>query len=438
MNTAASALAGLLLCLRLGAQGAERYWPRFRGPNGTGIADATTVPARWTEADYNWRVKLPGMGHSSPVVWGKRLFVTCCDPKTALRMLLCLDAATGKTLWQREFPTKPFRQHGDNAYASASPAADADGVIVSLSTPDEVALAALDNQGRDVWRRALGPWVGNHGTAVSPIIADGLVVLANEQEDPRLIPSMYGPNPTLPAGKSFVVALDRKSGETRWQTDRRTKVSPYSTPCVSQSPDGCPELVLSSMAHGISALDLATGKVNWEFGDVFRDRCVASPVVAEPAGSDGLPLAIASYGAGVSGALLVAVRAGSPARDIKPTLAWQLKGPVPLVPTPLVKDGRIFLWHDNGTVACHNVQTGEMLWRDKVPGAFYGSPVWVDGRLYCIAKNGDVVVVAAGDKFQLIARVPLGEPSFATPAVADGIMFLRTRTQLFSLGGKRP
>ncbi len=429
-------LVGLLLSVVASLRAGESNWPRFRGPNGTGVSDAKSIPAKWTDQDYAWKVKLPGMGHSSPVVWGARLFVTCGDPKTATRMLLCLDAATGKTLWQRDFVGKPFRQHGDNAYASASPAADADGVVISLSTPDEVALLALDNEGKDAWRRGLGPWVGNHGTGVSPIIAGGLVILANEQEDPRLIPSMYGPNPTIPAGKSFVVALDRKTGETRWQTERRTKVSPYSTPCVSQSPDGRPELVLSGNAHGISALDLATGKLNWEFGDVFRDRCVGSPVIAAPAGGDGLPLAIASYGAGNSGALMVAVRAGSREKGIEPKLAWQLKSPVPLVPTPVVKDGRLFLWFDNGTLACHNVETGEQVWRDKVPGAFYGSPVWVDGRLYCIAKNGDVVVIAAGDKFELLARVPLGEPSFATPAVAGGVMYLRTRTQLFALSGK--
>ncbi|MBM4039498.1 MAG: hypothetical protein FJ290_13380 [Planctomycetes bacterium] len=422
-------VVGLVLSAVASLHAGEGNWPRFRGPNGAGIGEAKAIPATWTDGDYAWKAKLPGMGHSSPVVWGNRLFITCCDPKAATRMVLCLDAATGKTLWQREFTAKPFRQHGDNAYASASPAADADGAIISLSTPDEVALLALDNEGKDAWRRALGPWVGNHGTGVSPVIANGLVILANEQEDPRLIPSMYGPKPTMPPGKSFIIALDRKTGETRWQAERVTKISPYSTPCVAQSPDGRPELVLSSMAHGISALDLATGEVNWEFGNVFRDRCVSSPVL-------GPGIAIAGYGAGTSGALMVAVRAGSRAKGVEPKLAWQLKAPVPLVPTPVVKDGRIFLWHDNGTVACHNVETGEQVWREKLPGAFYGSPVWVDGRLYCIAKNGEVFVIAAGDKFELLGRVPLGEPSFATPAVANGTMYLRTRAQLFALKGK--
>jgi outer membrane protein assembly factor BamB len=107
------------------------------------------------------------------------------------------------------------------------------------------------------------------------------------------------------------------------------------------------------------------------------------------------------------------------------------------VPTPLVKDGRLYLWCDDGVVSCLNVANGEVIWRERVGGSYYGSPVWVDGRLYCIARNGEAVVLAAGDKFEVLARVPLGEPSSATPAVAGGVMYLRTRSQLFSLGGRR-
>ena len=108
-----------------------------------------------------------------------------------------------------------------------------------------------------------------------------------------------------------------------------------------------------------------------------------------------------------------------------------------MVPTPLAKDGRLFLWSDNGMVTCLKVADGEVIWSERVGGEFYGSPVWVNGRLYCLAKNGDVVVVAAADKFELLSRVPLGESSYATPAVAGGVMYLRTQSQLFSLGGKQ-
>ena len=424
-------IAVLIVLAAPGANAAEQPWPRFRGPNGTGISDATTVPVKWTEQDYNWKVKLPGLGHSSPVVWGKRIFLTSGDRTTATRMVLCLDPADGHTVWQRDYPSKTFHQNNDNSYASATPAADADGVVVTWTAPEEVVLLALDNGGREVWRRGLGPYVGGHGSGVSPIMVDGLVVLANDQEDPKALPSMYGPNPTMPAGKSFLVAVDRKTGETRWQVERRTTLAAYSTPCLSPSVEGRPEIVFSSTAHGVTAVDPATGKVNWELAELFKDRCVGSPVVAPG-------LVIAGFGYGTQGTRYVAVRPGSREKGLAPTLAYDLKRPVPLVPTPLVKDGRLFFWGDDGAVACLNAATGETLWRERLGAQFYGSPVWVDGRLYCIGRNGEVFVLAAADKFQLLARVPLGEPSYATPAVADGVMYLRTRTQLFSLGGKRP
>lgn len=405
-------------------------WPRFRGPNGAGISPATTVPATWTAKDYNWRVALPGIGHSSPVVWGTHLFVTSGERATARRTILCIDTKTGRTLWRRDFASKTHRQHRDNSYGTATPAADADGVVVAWGTPDEVTLLALDRQGRDAWRRELGRYVGDHGTGVSPILCQGLVVLANDQEDPKALPSMYGHNSTRQAGKSFLLAVDRRTGETSWRVERRTRMSAYSTPCLSPSVDGRPELIFTSTAHGITAVDPATGAVNWEIDDVFKDRCVASPVVAPG-------LVIAGFGYGTRGARIVAVRPGSRAKGLEPKLAYDLKRPVPLVPTPVVKGGRLFLWGDDGIVGCVEAASGKVVWRERVGARFYGSPVWVDGRLYCISKKGEVVVLAASDKFALLARVPLGEPSFATPAVAGGVMYLRTRSRLFSLGGSR-
>ena len=155
----------LSLPVVLPARADDEPWNRFRGPNGNGISHATTVPVRWTERDYNWKVELPGPGHSSPVVWGKRIFVTCGDPATALRTLLCLDAVTGQTLWKREEPSKTYRQHQDNNYASATPAVDSDGVVITWSTPDAIVLLALNLEGRELWRRNLGPLISIQGSA---------------------------------------------------------------------------------------------------------------------------------------------------------------------------------------------------------------------------------------------------------------------------------
>jgi outer membrane protein assembly factor BamB len=393
-------------------------WPRFRGPNGSGIGVAANVPAQWTEKDYNWTVKLPGVGHSCPVIVGNRLFVTCADETANKGVVLCLDAATGKTLWQHAVPVKPHRQNKDNSLATSTPAADERGVVVVWADPDQVLMLALDNTGKEMWRRDLGPLVSQHGFATSPIIESGLVILNNDQDDPSAIPSNKGKAVAAP-GKSFVIALDRATGKTRWQLDRVTKMGTYGTPCLRGN-----ELILCSTAEGVVGVDLATGKVNWQLPDVFDKRCVASPALCGD-------IILQGCGVGGVGTSFSAVKAGS-----KPEQIYQMEKPVPYVPCPLVKDGKLFAWADAGTVSCLDAATGKIIWRDRVQGAFYSSPVWISGRLYNVAKNGDVFVLGAGDKFELLARVPLGDKCHSSPAVANGALYLRTFTQLFSVGGK--
>jgi outer membrane protein assembly factor BamB len=424
-----SSVIALSLLAALPAAADDGPWNRFRGPNGAGISHATTVPVRWTEKDYNWKIELPGAGHSSPVAWGKRVLVTCGDPATALRTLLCLDATTGRTLWKREYPSKTYDQHRDNNYASSTPAVDADGVVITWSTPEAIVLLALDLEGRELWRRNLGPLISIQGSGSSPILYQDLVVLANDQEDMERSPGRRkdGPNP---AGRSFLIAVDRKTGQTRWQTETKTFLAGYSTPCVYQAEGGPAELVFSNTAQGIMGVDPATGKIDWEIGQPFLDRAVISPVVAPG-------LVIAGHGAGLRGLRCLAVRPGSRGQGTPPTLAYAVTKAIPMVPTPLVKDGRLFLWADDGVVSCLRVSTGEEVWRERVGGTYYASPVWVDHRLYNVSRTGEVVVLAAGDQFQVLSREPLGEPSCATPAVAGGVMYLRTSSHLFSLGGLR-
>ena len=363
------------------------------------------------------------------MVWDKQIFVACGDPTTALRTLLCVDAPTGRTLWTHEEPSKTYGQHRDNSYATATPAVDADGAVITWTTPEAVMLLALDLQGRELWRRNLGPLVSLQGNGSSPILYQDLVVLANDQEDMERSPGRKpdGPNP---AGRSFVVAVDRKSGATRWQTETKTFLAGYSTPCVYQAEGGRPELVFASTAHGILGLDPTTGKRTWESGAPFLDRAVISPVVAPG-------LVIAGHGAGLRGTRCIAVRPGAAAQGTAPTIAYTLTRALPMVPTPLVKDGRLFVWCDDGVVSCLHVATGETVWQERVEGGFYASPVWVNGYLYNVSKKGEVVVLAAGDAFEVCHRIPLGETSYATPAVAGGVMYLRTSAHLFSLGGPK-
>jgi len=419
---------GLLLLVSSAFAG-EGQWSRFRGPNGTGISDATTVPVQWTEKDYNWKVEIPGVGHSSPVVWKDRIYLTSGDRKTATRSILCLNTADGRKRWQRDYPSKTYRQHGANSYMSATPAADARGVVVTWTTPEEVVLLALSQDGEKLWRRSLGPFVGARGSAVSPIIFNDLVVLPNDQEDPNQLPENFGKPRIDRIGKSFLIAVNRTTGQTRWKLDRRTGIASYSVPCVYRPEGGAAELIFTSTAHGITSVNPTTGKVNWELAGVLPSRVVGSPVFA--AG-----LIFAAHGRGVVGTSLVAVQPGTLREDGKPKLVYEVKTAVPLVPTPVVKGGRLFLWGDGGVVSCLNASDGKVIWRQRAGGSVYSSPVCVNDRLYCADRKGEVVVLAAADKFEILSRVPPGEPCYATPAVAGGVIYFRTHSHLLSLGGK--
>ncbi len=412
----------LWLMLALAAQAAD--WPRFRGPNGAGCGEAPGLPISWTTNDCRWIATLPGVGHSSPVVVGSRLFVTCGENASAARIVVCLDAANGHTLWQRAFTSQSFQQNGDNSYASATPTADANGVVVAWTTPEQVTLVALDNDGREAWRRDFGKFVGIHGSGVSPLIEGDLVIYFDNQEDPASLPKSVYAKPYAPkgTGKSALLALDRRTGATRWQLERQSNQASYITPCVRKGAGGRAEIILADTAHSFTAVDAATGKVTWQAPGIFKERCVASPVLAGE-------LVIASEGRGNAGIRCVAVRPGA-----TPQIAFEIPKPAPLVPTPVVVGERLFFVTDQGAMACANAVTGAILWREQVSGNFYSSPVCADGRLYFVTKLGDVLVVAAGDQFKLLTRVPLGEKCFATPALANGMIFFRTYSRIFALG----
>lgn len=400
-------------------------WPRFRGPDGAGAGEAPGLPLPWTDADVAWQAGLPGSGHSSPVIAGPRLYATCTENASAKRMLLCLDAATGATNWLREFPSQTYRQNNDNSYASATPAADADGVVVVWTTPDEVLLVALDNAGKEIWRRSLGPFVCNHGSGSSPIIAGDVVVLSNDQDDPAAVPQNY-PNADsrTVSGKSFVLALDRKTGETRWQLARTSNQASFATPATRKTPEGALEIVCASTAHGLTGIDAKTGKINWTGGGAFKKRCVASPAA-------GAGVVVQTEGSGGMGSRLVAVRPGA-----KTEIAYELPKPVPYVPSPLIVGERLYLWGENGQVACLRAATGEAIWRDRVEGSFYCSPVCVNGRILGITKTGEAVILGGGDIFEVLGRITLGERCYATPAVAGGRLYIRTYSRIIAVASR--
>jgi outer membrane protein assembly factor BamB len=411
-------------------------WPRFRGPNGQGISQTKGIPTKWSQTDYAWKTDLRGTGHSSPIVWNNVVFVTSDDPasagastgtseKAAVGIIQALNIVDGKELWHKQYELSAYKMNRDNSYATATPAVDDEHVYVLWPTANQTIIAALDHSGNEIWKRTFQGTSNQHGPGSSPVVCDdpstqlrtGIVVFTIEHER------------NSDNAQSLWAALDCKTGQTRWELPRNTSdKTSYSTPCLYQPVGGRPQLIFTSLAHGISAVDPSSGKVVWEAGSALISRVVSSPVIADD-------LIIAACGDAGAGKRLIAVKPNPDAPQ--PTEVYKFdESAMPYVPTSLAKDSLLFTFHDRGEVSCLRSATGELLWRQKPTGRIYGSPVWVDGKLYCINLAGDVVVVKASDKYELLAINPLGEKSSATPAVGAGRMLLRTYSKLFCIAAR--
>ena len=410
----------LLACT---AAASAQEWTRFHGPNGTGISHAKTIPTKVADTDVNWRVELPGVGHSSPVLWGNKLFVTTCDSRSGGVRVLCHDALSGKQLWRKDFAQQPFTPHKFNNFAAASPAVDAQHVYVIWNETEHFKLAALDHAGKVAWERDFGPFVSQHGCGISPIVHNGMVILGNEQDSAKSVKD------STRTGESFIVAVDAKSGSTVWQTPRNSAVVAYSTPCLYQPKNGPVALVFNSQGHGIYGLAPDTGKLLWEYDQAFTMRSCSSPLIAGD-------LIFGSCGTGGGGNYVTVVKPGD-GKGRPAELAYQMKKSAPYVPTGVVVGDLAWLLSDSGVLTCLHAPSGEVRYQERVGGNFFGSPVWVDGRLFAVSTAGELVVVEASEKFNVLHRYALKELCHSTPAVALGRMFIHTENHLVSLGGKQ-
>lgn len=407
-------LAGLLAGL-LALPAAAREWTRFRGPNGQGHAvSLPQLPATLTPADYNWKVQLPGSGHSSPVIWDDRIFLTSADAERGERYVICLNRDDGKILWTEKFPFSLYQPHKFNSFASETPAVDEKGVYLAWGMPEKFEALALSHQGKLLWRRPVGSFTSQHGSAASPMIHGSNVIVSYEQEDVA----------------GALVAFNKKTGEETWRLTREPGKSAYLTPAVRKRADGKEELIIASTAHGVTGVDPATGRVNWEIREIFKDRVVSSPVLA---GSD---LIVVTSGSGGQGRLAVAVKPG--AQGKAPELAYAIRRAIPYVPTAVQANGRLYFWGDAGIVTCVRPDTGEVIFSERVGGNYFGSPIVAGNRIYCIETRGQLVCIEAAAELKELGRSELGELSHSTPAVDRGVMFIRTEKHLISAGKPAP
>ena len=417
MHSRLALLATFALTLTASAQ----EWTRFRGPDGTGLGKAD-LPDQLTDQNIKWRCALPGTGHSSPVIWGDRIFVTATPDGAvadhARRFVVCVNAKDGKILWQHEFSTGGYKKHADNSFASPSCAVDAERVYAWFAGPDGSQLVALaQDNGKMVWQRDLGTFESQHGPGASPIVEGNEVILQSSQDS---------------AG-SFIGAWEASSGKQLWKKDLKGGQHAISTPFVYRAGEAAkkPEIISLSSDNGLVAYDPATGDQRWALADIFKLRCVASPLVL----SNGFILAQSGQGQDKSEISVIKDVTGS-----TPTKAYDIVRTGGYVPTPVSSGGLLWLWKENGFVTCVKADTNDQLWSERVQGPYYASPILVSGpsgtpRIYNVSRAGDLVSIDAADKFRLIQRFPLGEKnSYATPAVSGGMLFVRTYSQLICIG----
>ena len=392
----------------------QAEWNRFRGANGAGNQDQSSVPLPWNAADVAWQIDLPGKGNGSPIVQAGKVFIMSAHPATAERYALAYDLATGKELWRKTYESKTHQLHARSSYASGTPCANEDAVFFAWASPDNLTVRCYSHTGNELWSKDFGRYISAHGFGGSPILVDDKLILANSQ-DAEELPEGVAP------GISSIVAIDAKTGNIAWETPRTSVRTCYGTPTVAVAGDGKKSLVFAETGEGLFALDAATGQQLWN-KKVFVKRCVSCPVVIGD-------LAIGTEGSGGGGNILFAVNMKGDHEVV-----FQVPRAAPYVPTPVAKDNLLFLWADNGIVSCIETPSGEVVWSQRIGGNVSSSPVIAGDKLIGIAEDGTVTILSATRDFKEFGTVKLGETTRSTPLLSKDYLLVRTDSKLICAG----
>jgi outer membrane protein assembly factor BamB len=460
---------------------AGEEWSRFRGPNGTGVSTATNLPTEFgPDKNVVWKTSLPE-GHSSPVLARNRIFVTAFsgDKKAPKLFVIALDRKTGKELWRREIPrTKAGRLENVNGPASASPVTDGENVFAYFQ---DFGLIAFNADGKERWRVPMEPFNIFYGYGASPILVDDKLILPVDQD-----------------GGSFLLAVDKNSGKTKWKIDRPEIVSGYSTPTLYQPKTGAKQLLIPE-SFQLSAYSVEDGKrVWWVRGLACEMKSVASydneyayiNGWGFPLNQPGKQIATVSFEEGLKrydknkdgfvakdeisgtdpmdkvlspnygfdafdqnrdGKLnakdwdifrsmmasengLLAIKLGGKGDMTSSAIRWKYQRPVPQVPSTLLYQGSLFMVNDSGILISFDPATGNVIKQGRLKGAidkYFASPVGADGKVYLVSQDGTVSVVKAAGEWDVLAVNTLGDEVFATPAIDDGKLYVRTKSTLY-------
>lgn len=411
---------------------AKTDWSRFRGPNGTGVADTTGLPSMVDEGTTLWKTSL-GKGWSSPVLFGDKVFVTA-ETASNKRAVIALSAADGKEVWRYESEFVPHNIHKTyNTFASSTPFVDAERVYINWSSGTDIQALALDHTGKLLWHNNhVADYIHEHGTGISPIVEEGIMIVRSEfdwQRDGKV----YTEDPAQQKWTSCIVGLDAKSGKQVWKLDIPNCLNTFSTPVVHVLNNGKKEIICADTGSGVMGIDLLTGKLNWQHNPGYKQRSLGSGVL-----SNGFYFCTFGTGGGVKEVAALDLQSGKPQ-----PVNFEIPKGLPYVPSPLVIGEYMYLLGDGGILRCVEQKTGKVIYEERLEGSkgsakFFSSPVAGDGKIFCASQQGDLIVVKAGPKFEKLAVSPLDGAVNSVPAIGDKRLYIRTANSLYCLGAKNP
>jgi outer membrane protein assembly factor BamB len=420
------------------AASADSNWPQWRGPESQGISTDKDLPAEWSSTkNIRWKTPIAGRGHSSPIIWGKHVFLTTAiegavvpgakaathkvdgkdwvhpdsvgaDRKHTFKVI-SLDRDTGKIIWeQTAWEGTPYDdRHRKSSFASSTPATDGRYVYAYFGTEG---LYCYDFEGKLIWKAMLGKLgtVGM-GTGTSPVLYENLVILQCDEEE---------------GAASFIIALDKKTGKEVWKTPRKVQVS-WTTPVLVRSAKRI-ELIASG-TEAIISYDPATGKELW------RTKGVESNAIPTPVATSDMVVVAAGFPAKIA----MAIRLGGTGELAASNIAWKYEKGTAYVPSPILYNDYLYLTTDRGIITCLDVKTGKVVYeggRVPIPATFTASPVAFDGKILLTSEDGDTFIVKAGPKHEILGTNSLDEPVYSSPALADGKIFIRGEKNLYCIG----
>lgn len=420
-------MAAALLALLLAAAGGDDPWPGFRGPAGDGQS-TSEPPLEWTATSgVLWKTPVPGEGWSSPIVWGRRVFVTAATAGGTQCRILGLDVADGRVVFDTHvFDQVPTRKEGKNSYATPTPCTDGRRVYAVFG---DGGAAAVDFDGKPLWTNRDVTFYSRHGLGASPVLVDGLLIMPYDGSN-RVAAAGQWPKVSdeerlgwqIPWDRAEVVALDAATGKRAWAAKRGTSRIAHVTPLRLK------DALISPAGDAVQAFDPKTGALLWTAASQ-GEGVVPSPV------TDGTLLFTAS---GYEKSTLRAFRLGGAGDVTKTHLAWEQKKGVPSQVSLILAGKELYAVTDQGVMTAYEPATGEVLWQERLgeKQTFSPSPVRALNRLYVLSEQGETFVVEPGRAFKLLARNPLGEKCQASPAFSQGRIYIRTEKHLVCVGAK--